>query len=135
MVFSGTVHCTVPENTKLLQDCVIMFLFTMRTRFNMSVIHSFLLMGGRNLHIVHVSSTLNCQWEEGWYPPHFSSSESHNVWGEGGGDVFIHNLDKLSYVCYTLIPASGVGPPHCTCNFNSQQLVEGRVVSSTFHIQ
>ena len=74
----------------------------------MSDTHSFLPMGGV-LHIFHITSTLNCQWEGWWYPRHFTSSESQLFEGRVGSFTFHIQSHRRGIV--------------------------GWVVSSTFHIQ
>ena len=97
----------------------------MWTSFNMSVIHFYsqLPMGGKVLHSAHhfnfqllvggESSTLHMSFQlstakgGGWYPPHFTSSESHIIWA--------------------------CDPPHFTCI--QSHINGGGLGSSTLHIQ
>ena len=105
----------------------------------MSVIHSFLPMRRRVLHIAYVTSTLNCQWGEGGIL-HISHPMKVTSFGGGWVGSSTFHIQTVTSIGVGILHIShpdkvtsmGEGPPHCTCNFNSQ-LPMG-VLSSTFHI-
>ena len=78
--------------------------------------------GGRVFHSAHVISIFNCQWGlgilhishpvshiiwdgvDGYYPPHFTSSQSHIAWGWGYPPHLTNQVDCTSAVKPNWLP-------------------------------